>query len=158
MSEGNVKLASEVDDIYLVNSILVGHACDNDLIMELRSQGKNCKSNYEPNTGYIEAYDMPNGKVSIVVTGHSINDILNAARVLSYYPDFRNVLKGNKLEVRDKNGNLEVTPSQFNNYPQINQSADSNELYLKISLSIIVLGVLSLIFIVPKISVNRKVK
>ncbi|MBI2523152.1 hypothetical protein HYW19_02060 [Candidatus Woesearchaeota archaeon] len=158
LSVEDVKLASEVDNIHSVNSILIGHACNNPLIMELRSQGENCKSNYEPNTGYIEAYDTPNGKVSIVVTGHSIKDISNAARVLSYYGDFRDVLKGNKLKVKDKNGNLEVTPYQFNNDPQISQSADYNELYLKIGLSALVLLVLLFVFIIPKVTGNKKIR
>ncbi|MBI2654193.1 hypothetical protein HYX02_05290 [Candidatus Woesearchaeota archaeon] len=104
---GTAKLASEVENIQKVNSILVGHACNNPLVAVVSGR-TDCKGGYEKNVGLIETYEMPNGKVSLVVTGYSTKDTLNAANVLSYFQDYKNNLKGEKVKVMKKGGKLIV--------------------------------------------------
>lgn len=67
---GSVKLASEVNDIKSENSILIGNACDNPFILEVRGNEGSCKSGYQRGVGSIESYEFSNGKVSIIITGY----------------------------------------------------------------------------------------
>ena len=129
---GGAKLASEVKDIKSVNSILIGHACDNELISKVK-EAADCASGYEPGTGFIEAYEFPNDKVSIIVTGDTQKDISNAARVLSFYGHYKNNLKGDKIKIVDGN-ELKVIPvskSQTITKPKADET-DSTEINFKI--------------------------
>lgn len=89
---GAVKLASEVADIQLINSILVGNACTNKVISYILKSPSNCIGSYTAGEGRIDLYQNPNGMFSLVVSGYSTTDIRNAASVLSNYKNYN--LKG----------------------------------------------------------------
>jgi len=110
VESGSAMLASEVENINSMNSIIVGNACDNELVLKVRGTQDDCKSGYEQGVGRIESYEFPNGKVSIIITGYSANDTYNAAQVLRFYGYYMDSLKGNKIEVINENGKLVVRP------------------------------------------------
>ena len=143
---GGAKLASEVKDIKSVNSILIGHACDNELISKVK-EVDDCASGYESNTGFIEAYEFPNNKVSIIVTGDTQKDISNAARVLSFYGHYKNNLKGNKINIVDAGNELKVIPvskSPTSTKPKTNET-DFTETYFKLGVFFFILLIMVLI-------------
>lgn len=109
VGSGGAKLASEVDNIKSINSILIGHACTNPLIMEVRENNGYCNAGYEKDVGYIEAYELDDNAVSIVITGYSTNDTSNAAKVLKFYGYYKPSFKWNKIDVINKNGKLAIT-------------------------------------------------
>lgn len=143
---GGAKLASEVRNIKSVNSILIGHACDNELISKVK-EAEDCASGYEPNTGFIEAYEFPNDKVSIIVTGDTPKDISNAARVLSFYGHYKNNLKGNKIKIVEAGNELKVIP--VSKSPAITKpkttETDFTEIYFKLGILVFILLIMVLI-------------
>jgi hypothetical protein len=164
------KLASEVENIKSVNSILIGHACNNPLVAEVKSVS-DCESGYEPNVGFIEAYEFPNGKVSIVITGYSVDDTYNAARVLSFYGYYKSSLKGNKVKVLKINDRLEVKSysesnkiksNDFETKPKIPQTKiavkDFSEGYFKIGALIFIILVLVLLGLIFRKNPKTKQK
>jgi|SRR3989338_853936 len=109
VESGGAKLASEVENVRSVNSILIGHACTNHLIMEVRENDGDCNAGYEKGVGSIEAYELDDNTVSIVITGDSTNETSNAAEVLRFYGHYKPYFKGNKIDVINKNGKLVIT-------------------------------------------------
>ena len=107
---GSAMLGSEVRDIKSVNSIIIGNACDNPLILEVRGSKSGCNSGYKQGIGSIESYQFDNGKVSIIITGYSANDISAAARVLQFYGYYKSFFKGSKIFITGDNGKITITP------------------------------------------------
>ena len=154
---------SEVENIKSVNSIRIGHACDNELLSKVKEAKGNCKSDYEPDTGFIEAYEFPNGKVSIIVTGDTPKDISNAARVLSFYGHYKNNLKGNKVKIVNFDNELKVIPvskSPTITKPKTNET-DFTETYFKLGVFFFILLIMVLTSLVfrkkPKTRRRNKV-
>lgn len=147
---GGAKLASEVDDIKSVNSILIGHACENPLILEARGVSEDCKTGYKQGIGSIEAYEFPNGKVSVVITGHSTNDTFNAAQILRFHGYYKPFLRGSKIDVIAKNGKL-VTDSYVESKKNFkatpSKRGDFDEADFKLGISAFVILILVFVFL-----------
>ncbi|MBI4452277.1 hypothetical protein HY637_02520 [Candidatus Woesearchaeota archaeon] len=164
----SAKLASEIDDLKSVNSILIGHACGNPLIMKVRESDNDCRVGYEEGIGSIEAYEFPNGKVSVVVTGYSPNDTANAAQVLGMYGHFSSSFRGKKITVKKVNNerlpvisNPAISNSdnlRDNSYGKADSTKSFNENNLKIGLLIFVLLAGILLFLTLMEKSNKKIQ
>lgn len=97
---GATKLASEVPDIEVVNSILVGGPCANAAAAEVLGNPADCTAGFEPGVGRVELYDVGTGNVAMLVAGYAADDTRNAAVVVANYGDYKAKLKGAKVEVR----------------------------------------------------------
>ncbi|MBI2558853.1 hypothetical protein HYW20_06020 [Candidatus Woesearchaeota archaeon] len=139
---GAAMLASEVEDIKNVNSILVGHACDNFLVAEVSGRD-NCEEGYEKNVGSIESYQMSNGKISIVVTGYSESDTLNAANLLSSYETHKESFKGNAIKVKKDGSPVDYKPIKTDTAN--NSEDDGDNINFKFSIAIFLVMLISLI-------------
>lgn len=159
VGSGGAKLASEVGNIKSVNSILIGHACTNQLIMKVRENNGYCNAGYEEGVGSIEAYELADNAVSIVITGYSTNETSNAAEVLRFYGYYKPSFKGNKIDVINKNGKLSITPylkdkKEFKADKSLVKNGFS-ETYYKLGIFIFIFLVIILLFLILK--KNKKV-
>ncbi len=145
--EGSAKLASEVEDLTSIDSILIGHACDNPLVAEVKGIKNNCRSGYEIGAGFIEAYEFPNGKVSLVITGNTVKDTRNAAKALSFYGYYRDDLRGNKVKVVEEGNRFKITPLGTARNGEKSNSVDLSEVYFKAGLLFFLLLITALMFL-----------
>jgi|SRR3989344_4375062 len=156
VGEGSAKLASEVEDLSSIDSILIGHACDNPLVAEVKGIKNNCRSGYESGAGFIEAYEFPNGKVSLVITGNTVKDTRNAAKALSFYGYYRNDLRGNKVKVVEDGNRFKITPLGLARNGEKSNNVDFSEIYFKVGLLFFLLLLISLMFLFFKKKPKRK--
>ena len=96
---GTTLLASEVEDITKVNSIVVGGPCANPIAARLMGFPQNCLEGFNAGKAKIKLFEHENGKFSILVAGRTGMDTRRAARVLASGKDFN--IKGKELEVSE---------------------------------------------------------
>ncbi len=127
------KLASEVEDITSTNSIIVGLPCDHYLLREVGKEEGSC--DYKRKIGYIESYVLPNGKVSIVISGRTGDDRLLAASALAKFQENKESLKGQSLEVVEDNGAIIIKPRSRAGNGTSSQEANRDNLELTIKIA-----------------------
>ena len=145
----DAKLASEVEDIQSINSILIGHACDNFLILEITGK-ENCKEGYERNAGSIETHKFSNGKVSIILSGFSPKDTLNAARILVNHGLYKDELKYDKVKVIVDNKLLKVVPFTSESKAESNKEGSYNASNLSLFIFVFLIVMLIILTFIKK--------
>ena len=105
---GAAKLASEVSDVKAQNTILVGGPCANAAAAAVMGNPADCTAGFEPGVGMLQLWEHSNGNVAMLVAGYSAVDTRNTAQVIANYKDYKNQLKGMKVEVKKVNNQLTV--------------------------------------------------
>src|SRR3989338_3417212 len=121
-------VASEVADLWSVNSISIGNTCINAITSILEGGPLDCTQGLEPGVGIIKIinFQPETEHFSLIVSGYSDQDIRNAAQVLANYGHYKDQLKGMIVEVRNINNQLSVaSPSEK---PQPTQSSKCHDL------------------------------
>lgn len=76
-------LSSEISDLSKYNAIVVGNACNNEVIARLSNNPTPCESIPLPsNKGLLRLYESQNGNMAIIVTGKTDSLVLAAANML----------------------------------------------------------------------------
>ena len=91
------RLDSEVEDLYEVNSIVVGGPCANAAAARLLGFPDNCLKGFEVGSSIIRLFEFPNGRKSILVAGMTAIDTRRATTVLANYDDHN--LTGSEMKI-----------------------------------------------------------
>ena len=94
------KLDSEIDDVKAQNTIIVGGPCANAAAAALLNYPENCAEGFEVGKGFIRFYDLPNGKISLLVAGATALDTRRATRALADYKNPMYKLEGKEVVIR----------------------------------------------------------
>lgn len=94
---GAAKLASEMQSIDGVNTIILGGPCANKWAAQLMGNPQPCFRDFPRQTGYLAMYQHATGKVAILIAGYESQDTRRAARALAQYSKFN--LQGSRIEV-----------------------------------------------------------
>jgi len=82
------KFDTEISDISLYNSIVVGGPCVNSVAAKLMNYPKNCLEGFETGKAIIKLYGFKNGNSALVVAGTAAADTRRATYVLSNYNEY----------------------------------------------------------------------
>ncbi|MFC1697072.1 hypothetical protein ACFL1H_01960 [Nanoarchaeota archaeon] len=83
---GSAIFDSQVSDPLNQNMIVVGNPCNNKISSLLMGNPDSCNEGLNPGEGLIKLFNY-NGKVQLLVSGYSDDDVRKAARVLSEYKE-----------------------------------------------------------------------
>ena len=127
IKESNVRLASEISDVYEKSLISVGLVCDNDVTLKLLQDAaldqvdpnafsrrvfdvQNCNPfDLKPGQGIIKYLNI-NGKHQLIVSGYAPTDTRKAAEVLNRFDQFGRLLQGYEAIVSGTNVDLRLPP------------------------------------------------
>jgi hypothetical protein len=91
------KLDSEIDDIHDHNSIIVGGPCANAAAAALLNYPEDCMEGFEVGKGFIRFYELPDGRISLLVAGATALDTRRATRALADYKNPVYKLEGKEV-------------------------------------------------------------
>jgi len=107
------KLASEISNIKLINSILIGNACNNAAIAQALGSPQDCTQDLTPGIGTITIMKHSTGKIAVIVSGYSDLDFRNAGQALAKYKTYLQNSQATAVSVKKAYDKLTVTDSGY---------------------------------------------